>query len=81
MASNNRKETNTTNTDKDKMENSLAEDFENNAEISLEPVATQEINVFLFYLKKVSFSFSSKWSGFFSTLPITHRDWASSVKM
>ena len=33
MASNNRKETNTTNTDKDKMENNLAEDFENNAEL------------------------------------------------
>ena len=43
MASNNRKETNTTNTDKDKMENNLAEDFENDAGISLEPVATHEI--------------------------------------
>ena len=60
MASNNRKETNTTNTDKDKMENNLAEDFENDAGISLEPVATLEIDVLLFYLKKVSFSFSSK---------------------
>ena len=45
MASNNRKETNTTNTEKDKMENSLAEDFENDAEISLEPVATHEISL------------------------------------
>ena len=60
MASNNRKETNTTNTDKDKMENNLAEDFENDAGISLELVATHEIDVLLFYLKKVSFSFSSK---------------------
>ena len=59
MASNNRKETNTTNTAKDKMENNLDEDFENDAGISLEPVATHEIDVLLFYLKKVSFSFSS----------------------
>ena len=78
MASNNRKETNTTNTDKDKMENrGLWKD----TGISLEPVATHEIDVLLFYLKKVSFSFSSKWSVFSSTLPITHRDWASSVKI
>ena len=74
MASNNRKETNTTNTEKDKMENNLAEDFENDAGISWEPVATHEIDVLLFYLKKVSFSFSSKFSGFFYTLPFTHRD-------
>ena len=57
MASNTRKETNT---DKDKMENNLAEDFENDAGISLEPVATHEIDVLLFYLQKLSFSFSSK---------------------
>ena len=49
------------------MENNLAEDFENDAGISLEPVATQEINVFLFYLKKVSFSFSSNIIYVYST--------------
>ena len=51
LTSSNRKETNTTHTDEDKIKNNP----ENNAESSLEPVQHMKSPVHLFYLKKVSF--------------------------